>query len=208
MAKRGSNRRFREIQQAQAFNRQAAPQRQHQVDTQTSAVSDTPELQSASFSDSGRRTWWYEDDRKTVYEFFMVQPLVTGTALFGGRFGLHKMAETGFTPRTLSKSLLRLSELGNFDIESTHAYRDRGGRREVFCVGPVGGLHRKAVAFREWVVDPGITHGYTGFFQAYGGGGMSDGRKIAWWSLDVDMFWTLNPVVAEELCYGLNLLRR
>lgn len=150
--------------------------------------------------------------REQEYDFWLVQrlsPSRRAAAWFGDKFDLEYMGSAEFEFGAPHKSLRRMHERGDFRIIEVHLSR-KGNTRPVFCVapGPDEEAANKIAAFIGWAASDRLqAKESTCFGELFDEDFRLIEREyihtVAWWSLDDDLLWTLDRMVAEQLLYGL-----
>lgn len=92
-------------------------------------------------------------------------------------------------------------------------------RRTVFFVAPSRSLSSVMDDFEQWLCDPAEVYHQTKVSTWFGhaflnkqhlhgvkaaDSGPYNGRVVAWWSLEDQVFWTLDAMIARHICSWLN----
>lgn len=145
------------------------------------------------------------------HDYWLVQRIQLGRGWFGNRFELDYMGAAEFEFGAPHKALARMREAGNFMLhEEPIAWK--GQTRSVYFLAPAGEKNRdhlecKIADFSKWLENGARSKMGVDFPQVftddYGFLRPEDIYTVAWWSLDDDILWTLDPIVAGQLLCGI-----
>lgn len=137
---------------------------------------------------------------RPAHRFYLTQRLRENTYVgghgFDGLFRCEYMGSAEFEFGAIPKSLARI-RAGR--IVTAELVLDR----TVYFVGPAAGMAEKIADFEDWVTSGTWGKEPTFFYENFTEAADEWQREtVAWWSLNDDVAWTLDPEVATKLATG------
>ena len=159
------------------------------------------------------------------HDFWLVQEICNNphnpaTWNFMDTLSVSPMPATEFQGGRLEQELasLRVEHPGEF-ITMGAVISVADVSRTVFLVCPIRALHGLVDDFEQWFRDPTevihrtkvptrFGHAFLNKQHLHGvnaaDSGSYNGRIVAWWSLEDQVFWTLDAMIARHICSWLN----